>query len=140
MGSCKQAIHHVMALLIVICQANEHYKQWNHGTWSSNLKEKWIGLWLVQKSFVILDTHCSDGLFDQMWSSCEPYVVVLSWNWSFILLIIINLDKCLTYEVCFLNTSTLKSPKTTIGQIVGDFDINSWSVDDKIIKDKDGGL
>jgi len=44
----------------------------------------------------------------------------------------------MSYEVCFLNTSTLKSPKTTIGQIVGDFDINSWSVDDKIIKIKMG--
>jgi hypothetical protein len=37
----------------------------------------------------------------------------------------------------FFSTSTLKSLKTTIGQIVGDFDINSWSVK-KIVKDKDG--
>jgi hypothetical protein len=40
----------------------------------------------------------------------------------------------------FLNKSTFKSPKTTIGQIVGDFDINSWSVDNFFVKDKDGGL
>jgi len=73
--------------------------------------------------------HCSDGLFDQMWFSCEPYIVVLSWNWSFILLIAINSNKCLTFEVCSFSTSTLKSPKTTIEQIVGDFDISSWSVD-----------
>jgi hypothetical protein len=39
-----------------------------------------------------------------------------------------------------LSTSTLKSPKTTIEQIVGDFDISSWSVDKKNVKDKDGGL
>ncbi len=140
MASCKQGAHHVMALPIVICQANEHYRQCNHGTWSSNLNAKWIGLWSIQKAFVVPDTHCSDGLFDQMWYSCEPYIVVFSWNWSFILLIVINLDKCLTSKVCFLSTSTLKSPKTTIGQIVGDFDISSWSVDKKIVKDKDGGL
>jgi len=84
--------------------------------------------------------HCFDGLFDQMWSSCELYIVVLSWNWNFILLIVINSSKCLTFEFIFLNTSSLKSLKTTIGQIVGDFDISSWSVDKKIVKDEDGGL
>ncbi len=44
------------------------------------------------------------------------------------------------YFILFLSTSTLKSLKTTIGQIVGDFYIGSWSVDNKIVKDKDGGL
>jgi hypothetical protein len=39
---------------------------------------------LSKKTFDIFNTHCSNGLFDQMWSSCEPYIVVLSWNWSFI--------------------------------------------------------
>jgi hypothetical protein len=34
----------------------------------------------------------------------------------------------------------IKIPKTTIGQIMEDFDISSWSVDRKIVKDKDGGL
>ncbi len=39
-----------------------------------------------------------------------------------------------------LSTSTLKSPKTTIGQIMGDFDIKSWSVDKTFVRDKDGDL
>jgi len=43
------------------------------------------------------------------------------------------------FESFFLSTSTLKSPKTTIGEIVGDFYINSWSVE-IFVKDKDGGL
>jgi hypothetical protein len=129
-----------MVLPIVICQANEHYRQWNCGTWLGNLNAKWIGLWSIQKTYVVLDMHCFDGLFDQMWSSCEPYIVVFSWNWSFILLIVINSNKCLTSKVCFFSTSTLKSPKTIIGQIVRDFDISFWSVDKKIVKEKDGGL
>jgi hypothetical protein len=100
---------------------------------------KWIGLWFVQKAFVVLNMHCSDGLFDQMWSSCEPYILCffeieilfywLSW-------IQINV----LFFILFFRTSILKSPKTTIGQLVGDFDISSWSVDEKIVKDKDGGL
>jgi len=129
-----------VALPIVICQAIEHYRQWNCGTWSSNLNAKWIGLWYVQKAYVVLDMYCFDGLFDQMWFSCEPYIVVLSWNWNFILLMVINSNECLTSKVFLKSTSTLKSLKTTIGQIVGDFDISSWSVDNFFIKDKDGGL
>jgi hypothetical protein len=39
----------------------------------------------------------------------------------------------------FRNTSTLKSPKTSIGQIMGDFDIKSCSVDNFFVKNKDGG-
>jgi hypothetical protein len=127
-----------MALPIVICQANEHYGQWNRGTWLGKLNAEWIGLWSIQKAYVVLDTHCFDGLFDQMWSGCEPYIVVFSWNWSFILLIVINSNKCLTFEVCFLNISTLKSPKTTIKQIMANFDISSWSVDKVFVKDKHG--
>ncbi len=129
-----------MALHIVICQANEHYKQWNCGTWSGNLNAKWIGLWYVWKASIVPNTHCFDGLFEQMWSNCEPYIVVFSWNWSFILLIVINSNKSFTSKVIFLSTSTLKSPKTTIGQIVGDFDISSWNLDKEFVKDKDGGL
>jgi len=136
----KLVIHCVMALPIVIYQENEHYRQWNRGTWSSNLNAKWIGLWYVPKAPVVLNMHCFDGLFDQMWFSCEPYIVVLSWNWSFILLIVINSNKCLTSEGFFLSLSSLKSLKTTIGEIMRDFDISFWSVDKKIVKDKYGGL
>jgi hypothetical protein len=47
-------------------------------------------------------------------------------------LIVINSNKCLPSKVFwFFSTSILKSLKTTIGQIVGDFDINSWSVEKK---------
>jgi hypothetical protein len=98
MDQSKQIAHHVMALPIVICQANEHYNQWNCGTCSGNLNAKWICLWSTPKAFVILDMHCSDGLFDQMWSNREPYIIVFSWNWSFILLIVINSNKCFTFE------------------------------------------
>jgi hypothetical protein len=55
-------------------------------------------------------------------------------------LIVINSNKSFTSKVIFLSTSTLKSPKTTIGQIVGDFDISSWNLDKEFVKDKDGGL
>jgi hypothetical protein len=55
-----------MVMPIVICQANEHYRQWSHGTWLGNLNAKWIGLWFVKKTFVVPNTHCFDVLFDQM--------------------------------------------------------------------------
>jgi hypothetical protein len=72
----KQTAHRIMALPIVMCQANEHYRQWNCGTWSSNLNAKLISLWSIQKAYVALNMHCSNGLFDQMWSSCKPYIFV----------------------------------------------------------------
>jgi hypothetical protein len=106
----KQATHHVMALPIIICQANEHYRQSNRGTWLHNLNEKWIGLWYVQKVSVIPIMHCSNGLFDQMWYSCEPYIIVFSWNWSSILLMVINSNKCFAFKVCFFEYNHIKIP------------------------------
>ncbi len=71
---------------------------------------------------------------------CEPYIVVFFWNWSSILLMDINTNKCFSSKVFFLSISALKSLKTTIGQKVGDFDISFWSVDNFFVKDIDGGL
>ncbi len=78
-----------------------HHGQWNCVTWLDNLNAKWIGLWSKQKASIVLDMHCSHGPFDQIWPSCEPYIVVLCWNWSFILFTSINWNKCIVFEVCF---------------------------------------
>jgi hypothetical protein len=101
-----------------------HYEQWNLVTWLGNLNEKSIGLWSVQKALVVLNMHCSHGPFDQMWSSFEPYIVVVCWNWSFIISTFINWNKCVAFKVCFWRTSTLKSPKIIVGQMVQFFDIS----------------
>jgi len=71
----KQATHHVMVMPIVLCQANEHYRQGNRGTWLGNLNANWIGLWYVQKAYVVPNMHCSNGLFDQMWFSCILWTI-----------------------------------------------------------------
>jgi hypothetical protein len=83
---------------------------------------------------------CAHGLFDQIWSSCEPYIVVLCWNWSFILFTFISWNKCVAFEVCFWSISTLKLAKIIVGQMVENFDISFWMVDKNDVNDKNGGL
>ncbi len=117
-----------------------HHAQWNHVTWLGNLNAKQIGLWSIQKALVVPDMHCSHGPFDQIYSSCEPYVVVLCENWSFILFTFMNWNKCVVFEVCFWRTSTLKSLKIIMAQMVEEFDISLWRVDKNVVNNKDGGL
>ncbi len=117
-----------------------HHGQWNRVTWLDNLNAKWTNLWFFQKALVVLDMHCSHGPFDQIYSSCEPYIVVLCENWSFILFTFMNWNKCVVFEVSFWRTSTLKSLKITMGQMVEEFDISFWRVDKNVVNNKDGGL
>jgi len=113
-----------MVFPFIIYWCKNHHAQWNCVTWLDNLNAKWIGLWSKQKASVVLDMHCSQRPFDQIWSSCEPYIVILCWNWSFILFTFINWNKCIVFEVCFWKTSTLKSPKRIVGQMMKEFDIS----------------
>jgi len=121
-------------------ELNNHVICWNLIIWFGNLNAKWIGIWFVQKILVVHYIHCWDGVFDNMWFNCEPYIVVLSWNSSFILFIIINSNNWIVCWLWVFEASTLKSPNIIMGHKVENFDIRCWSVNKKVVKNKCGGL